>query len=168
MSLIKPKALAVLDYSMVNGFLEPNESFATPFIDRTLTPTFAEFVSVQMQGQWEGTVVSPGKAYVYVVAHTGGLTISDSEVEFNTVNRILGGVTNFYLNKIGAILVGELNFNDPVATNLSRGCRFNAAKAFGGVIPTQFSVVVENKSGMQLRNPGGPIISVQGFQAETV
>ena len=164
MSLIKPKALTLATYSLINLYLEPATAYVTPWIDRTTLPTFAEFVSVQLLGQSGGVLSDTSKIHVWV-AGWSDISAGDNPIS-DVTNQVLT-YSHLELWRASAIEVGNLDFSLGDLTK-SRGLRFNVAKAFGGVIPVKFAVILQNRSGIQVRNPGAPVISVQGFQAETV
>lgn len=165
---IQPKHLAPITFVCdvaVDGYSPvpflAGETYASQVVDRTASPTFAEYVTLSF-GSDDETLSGDVDIYVYGDIGPGG-TPSEFDENWNywqvtqaniatpkwSVSANLWGQP---LTSLPLKLIGTLTLSGPGWYR--RPFVFNVATAFGGVVPPRWAVVVHNKSSHGLFGEG--------------
>jgi len=153
--------------------------YASQIIDRTASPTFAEFVTLTFSSDVD-PISGEVDIYVYSDIGPGGTPYENDAnwifpqvVQANvaspkwSVSASLSGVP---ISTLPLKLVGTMTLAN--AGWLTRPYTFNVASVFGGIVPPRWAVVVHNKStfGLIGEGPNGQKAwgQVVGMVAESV
>jgi len=186
MALLKPKYLTPITAHFDDDgdpvpFLTGN-MYSSPLVDRTTTPTFAEYVQL---GFWCDAAVPNNGVEVYIYSDMGDNHSNPPESDSDKRNWINESVTTagtqFVKWKVTPEItsttalssmvkhVGTLDF---LAQYDSSYMLFNVATYFGGIIPPRFAILVKNNTGDDIifYGPNGQSAWCQilGVQAEVV
>lgn len=167
MAVIQPKFLtpvvAQFEASPTLLQLLNNSIASTPVIDRSLTPTFAEYVKVSFKHEW--SVVPTGNVHIRVFGwHSNETDNTLGPNEDIHDGNIFHGVL------IKTITPSDyyIQYGDTYVLTLT----FNIAEYFGGIIPPRFRVVIENTSNFLIEHISGEQrdwwCTVTGVQAESI
>lgn len=187
MAIIRPKYLPTVVAQPELDGLNPvpfaaETLYSTPLVDRSATPTFAEFVRLGFL-YWGST---SGEVDIYVYFDFGDNTASPPEGDINRSNWTVANVVNAEfatpkwkvdmfaqppIESWPAKLVHTFTV-EPATENYSYS--FNVASVMGGMIPPRFAVLLHNKIVGETLQPYGHSsmlkawCQIYGVQAEVV
>ena len=136
--------------------------YASQIIDRTVSPTFAEFVTLTFSSTEAETLSGEVDIYVYSDIGPGGppgengenwifwpVVLANAASPKWSVSASLYGVpiSTLPLKLVGTMTLANAGWH-------TRPYTFNVASVFGGIVPPRWAVVVHNKSTFDLGGEG--------------